>query len=94
VNATVNAVKLRNVRRRNAIPPFCVWYYQTQTYLHDRTPPLGRQDTRLLGRAVLAEFHRLDDPSELLKIAADHHPRIRGLEVRVVRLAHLGELMV
>ena len=28
---------------------------------------------------VLDEIHRLDDPSELLKIAADHHPGIRVL---------------
>ena len=30
-------------------------------------------------RIVLDEIHRLDDPSELLKIAADHHPHIRVL---------------
>lgn len=30
-------------------------------------------------RIVLDEIHRLDDPAELLKIAADHHPRIRVL---------------
>ncbi len=30
-------------------------------------------------RIVLDEIHRLDDPSELLKIAADHHPDIRVL---------------
>ena len=30
-------------------------------------------------RVVLDEIHRLDDPSELLKIAADHHPRVRVL---------------
>lgn len=30
-------------------------------------------------RVVLDEIHRLDDPAELLKIAADHHPRIRVL---------------
>lgn len=34
----------------------------------------------LRGRVVvLDEVHRLDDPSELLKIAADHHPDIRVL---------------
>ncbi len=30
-------------------------------------------------RIVLDEIHRLDDAAELLKIAADHHPRIRVL---------------
>jgi uncharacterized protein len=30
-------------------------------------------------RIVLDEIHRLDDPAELLKIAADHHPDIRVL---------------
>lgn len=30
-------------------------------------------------RLVLDEIHRLDDPAELLKIAADHHPDIRIL---------------
>lgn len=30
-------------------------------------------------RVVLDEIHRLDDPSELLKIAADHHPHVRVL---------------
>ena len=30
-------------------------------------------------RIVLDEIHRLDDPSELLKIAADHYPKIRVL---------------
>src|SRR3990172_9084895 len=30
-------------------------------------------------QVVLDEVHRLDDPSELLKIAADHHPDIRVL---------------
>ena len=30
-------------------------------------------------RIVLDEIHRLDDPTELLKIAADHHPTIRVL---------------
>lgn len=30
-------------------------------------------------RLILDEIHRLDDPSELLKIAADHHPDIRVL---------------
>lgn len=30
-------------------------------------------------RVVLDEIHRLDDPSELLKIAADHHPKVRLL---------------
>lgn len=30
-------------------------------------------------RIVLDEIHRLDDPAELLKIAADHHPRTRVL---------------
>lgn len=30
-------------------------------------------------RIVLDEIHRLDDPSELLKIAADHYPDIRVL---------------
>ncbi len=28
-------------------------------------------------RVVLDEIHRLDHPAELLKIAADHHPRVR-----------------
>jgi hypothetical protein len=28
-------------------------------------------------RIVLDEIHRLQSPSELLKIAADHYPRIR-----------------
>jgi predicted AAA+ superfamily ATPase len=28
-------------------------------------------------RIVLDEIHRLDHPAELLKIAADHHPRVR-----------------
>jgi hypothetical protein len=30
-------------------------------------------------RVVLDEVHRLPDPSELLKIAADHHPNVRVL---------------
>jgi predicted AAA+ superfamily ATPase len=30
-------------------------------------------------RVVLDEIHRLDDPTELLKIAADHFPRTRVL---------------
>ena len=30
-------------------------------------------------RIVLDEIHRLNDPSELLKIAADHHPDLRVL---------------
>ena len=36
---------------------------------------------------VLDEIHRLDDPSELLKIAADHHPNIRVLATGPVSLA-------
>ena len=31
------------------------------------------------GRIVLDEIHRLQNPSELLKIAADHYPRVRIL---------------
>src|SRR5512135_2264133 len=30
-------------------------------------------------RIVLDEIHRLQNPSELLKIAADHHPQVRIL---------------
>ena len=32
-------------------------------------------------RIVLDEIHRLDDPSQILKIAADHHPRVRILAI-------------
>ncbi len=36
-------------------------------------------DTISRGRIVLDEIHRLPNPSELLKIAADHYPHIRVL---------------
>jgi len=37
---------------------------------------LGRESS---GRLVLDEVHRLSNPSEVLKIAADHHPNLRIL---------------
>lgn len=45
----------------------------------DLRDPENFLDAHAGRRLVLDEIHRLDDPSELLKIAADHHPRIRVL---------------
>ena len=39
--------------------------------------PEGFLDTLSGKRIVLDEIHRLDNPSELLKIAADHYPTVR-----------------
>jgi len=41
--------------------------------------PQGFLDTLKNRRIVLDEIHRLPNPSELLKIAADHYPQIRVL---------------
>ena len=45
----------------------------------DLRDPEAFLDAHAGRRIVLDEIHRLDDPSELLKIAADHHPDIRVL---------------
>ena len=42
------------------------------------------------GRVVLDEVHRLDNPSELLKLAADHFPGVRLLATGSSTLAHRG----
>jgi len=39
--------------------------------------PEGFLDTLRGKRIVLDEIHRLENPSELLKIAADHYPTVR-----------------
>jgi len=44
-------------------------------------------------RVVLDEIHRLDDPSQTLKIAADHYPTIRVLATGSSTLAHLRQLL-
>ena len=38
--------------------------------------PQGFLDSIGSGRVILDEIHRLPNPSELLKIAADHYPQI------------------
>lgn len=43
------------------------------------TDPQGFWESLPDGRVVLDEIHRLPNPSELLKIAADHFPRLRVL---------------
>ena len=43
------------------------------------TDPQGFCESLPDGRVVLDEIHRLPNPSELLKIAADHFPRLRVL---------------
>jgi hypothetical protein len=43
------------------------------------TDPQGFWESLADGRVVLDEIHRLPNPSELLKIAADHFPRLRVL---------------
>ena len=43
------------------------------------TDPQGFWESLPDGRVVLDEVHRLPNPSELLKIAADHFPRLRVL---------------
>jgi predicted AAA+ superfamily ATPase len=43
------------------------------------TDPQGFWESLPDGRVVLDEVHRLPNPSELLKIAADHFPRLRIL---------------
>jgi hypothetical protein len=43
------------------------------------TDPQGFWESLSDGRIVLDEVHRLPNPSELLKIAADHFPRLRVL---------------
>jgi len=43
------------------------------------TDPQGFWESLPGGRVVLDEVHRLPNPSELLKIAADHFPRLRVL---------------
>lgn len=45
----------------------------------DLRDPESFLDAHAGRRVVLDEIHRLDNPSELLKIAADHHPHIRVL---------------
>ena len=45
----------------------------------DLRDPEAFLDAHAGRRIVLDEIHRLDDPAELLKIAADHHPDIRVL---------------
>jgi len=45
----------------------------------DLRDPEAFLDAHAGRRIVLDEIHRLDDPAELLKIAADHHPTIRVL---------------
>ncbi len=45
----------------------------------DLRDPESFLDAHAGRRIVLDEVHRLDDPAELLKIAADHHPRTRVL---------------
>jgi hypothetical protein len=43
------------------------------------TDPQGFWESQQRQRVVLDEVHRLSNPSELLKIAADHFPRLRVL---------------
>jgi len=56
-------------------------YYHCElpTVRRDLRDPEAFLDAHAGRRIVLDEIHRLDEPAELEKITADHHPRIRIL---------------
>lgn len=67
-------------------PHGCIWFYQIQCCRHGRAALLeGRGRGGVVPQhnqgalVVLDEVHRLPNPSEVLKIAADHFPTTRVL---------------
>ncbi len=76
---------LQGVRRvgktvlARSIPDTAYYDCELPSVRRDLRDPEGFLDAHAGRRVVLDEIHRLDDPSELLKIAADHHPDIQVL---------------
>ena len=76
---------LQGVRRAGktvlarAIPDADYYDCELPSVRRDLRDPESFLDAHAGRRIVLDEIHRLDDPAELLKIAADHHPTIRVL---------------
>ncbi len=76
---------LQGVRRSGktvlarAVPDSAYYDCELPSVRRELSDPEGFLDAHAGRRIVLDEIHRLDDPAELLKIAADHHPDIRVL---------------